>query len=56
MTQAATGRHLPLAGFFFVATIARAVLLSILPLKALALLGRARPVSVRLLAVSLFGL
>ena len=56
MTQAATGRHLPLAGFFFVATIARAVLLSILPLKALALLGSAQHVSVLFFAVSIFGI
>ena len=56
MSQAATGRHLPLAGFFFVATIARAVLLSILPLKALALLGSAQHVSVLFFAVSIFGI
>ena len=55
MTQAATGRHLSLAGFFFVATIARAVLLSILPLKALALLGSAQHVSELYFAVSIFG-
>ena len=34
-------RYLPFAGFFFVCTTSRAVLLSILPLKALLLVGNA---------------
>jgi len=56
MTRAATSKHLPFAGFFFVASVARAVLLSILPLKALSLLGSAQHVSVLFFVVSICGI
>ena len=56
VTQDASLRYLPFAGFFFVATAARAVLLSILPLKALALLGTAQYVSVLFFIVSICGI
>jgi hypothetical protein len=48
--------HLPFAGFFFAASTARAVLLSILPLKALSLLGSAQHVSVLFFVVSVCGI
>ena len=56
VTQDASLRYLPFAGFFFVATAARAVLLSILPLKALSLLGSAQHVSVLFFIVSICGI
>ncbi|HCX88300.1 MAG TPA: hypothetical protein DG761_09765, partial [Gammaproteobacteria bacterium] len=56
MTRGTTSKHLPFAGFFFVASIARAVLLSILPLKALTLLGSAQNVSVLFFVVSVCGI
>ena len=48
--------YLPFAGFFFVGAMARAVLLSILPLKALSLLGSAQYVSVLFFVVSVCGI
>ena len=48
--------HLKFAGFFFVSATARAVLLSILPLKALSLLGSAQYVSVLFFIVSACGI
>ena len=49
-------RYLPFAGFFFVCTTSRAVLLSILPLKALLLVGNAQMVSVLFFMVSVGGI
>ena len=48
-------RYLPFAGFFFVCSSARAVLLSVLPLKALSLMGNAQLVSVLFFMVSACG-
>ena len=48
-------RYLPFAGFFFVCASARAVLLSVLPLKALSLMGNAQLVSVLFFMVSACG-
>lgn len=48
-------RYLPFAGFFFVCSSARAVLLSVLPLKALSLMGTAQLVSVLFFMVSACG-
>ncbi len=48
-------RYLPFAGFFFVCASARAVLLSVLPLKALSLMGDAQLVSVLFFMVSACG-
>ena len=48
-------RYLPFAGFFFVSAIARAILLSVLPLKALSLMETAQLVSVLFFAVSACG-
>ncbi|MEE3282255.1 MAG: MFS transporter [Pseudomonadota bacterium] len=48
-------RYLPFAGFFFVSAIARAILLSVLPLKALSLMETAQLVSVLFFAASACG-